>query len=164
NPSSFKINNKHHKALQKKLQSCQQMQPEGEQMIESKLEFSTREDKSLSLGVILKREIDYQNELGDCSNAEAANEMELYFDKNEKENQIPDDYNYFLQKNESRLESPFHSNTQTLYEWIHICCSSWIPGPLVTPKTPVRLNKFDDKRFSLQCIICLKRDGACMQC
>jgi hypothetical protein len=35
------------------------MQPNGEQMIESKLEFSTREDKSLSLGVILKREIDY---------------------------------------------------------------------------------------------------------
>lgn len=34
----------------------------------------------------------------------------------------------------------------------------------MTPKTPVRLTKFDDKRFNLQCIICLKKDGACMQC
>lgn len=118
-------------------------------MGESKLEFSMREDKSLSLGVILKREIDYQNELSENRNQDRAAEVELFFDKNEKETQIPEDYNYFLQKNETRLESPYHANTQTLYEWIHICCSSWIPGPLVTPKTPVRLNKFDDKRFSL---------------
>ena len=62
------------------------------------------------------------------------------------------------------MESTFNSHTHTLYEWIHLSCASWIPGPLVTPKTPVRLNKFDEKRFNLQCIICLKKVGACMQC
>ena len=40
---------------------------------------------------------------------------------------------------------------------------NWIPGPIVTPKTPVRLNKIDHKRFQLQCIICgLKNEGACV--
>ena len=35
----------------------------------------------------------------------------------------------------------------------------------MTPKTPVRLNKLDCKRFSLQCIICgLKHAAACIQC
>lgn len=35
----------------------------------------------------------------------------------------------------------------------------------MTPKTPVRLNKIDHKRFGLQCIICgLKTEGACVQC
>lgn len=40
----------------------------------------------------------------------------------------------------------------------------WIPGPSVTPKTPVRMSKIDVKRFDLQCIICGKRNGACIQC
>jgi hypothetical protein len=63
------------------------------------------------------------------------------------------------------LESPYVPKTETLYEWVHLSCSTWIPGPLVTPKTPVRLHKLEDKRFTLQCIICLKKEGgACMQC
>ena len=41
----------------------------------------------------------------------------------------------------------------------------WIPGPNVTPKTPVRMSKIDVKRFHLQCIICGKKNaGACEQC
>jgi len=54
--------------------------------------------------------------------------------------------------------------TETLYEWVHISCASWIPGVHVTPKTPVKLSKIENKSFSLSCIICLKKDGACMQC
>lgn len=99
-------------------------------------------------------------------NENSAENVELLFEKNEKENQIPEDYNFFLQKNEARLESQYQSqaHTQTLYQWIHISCASWVPGPVVTPKTPVRLNKIEEKRFNMQCIICLKKDGACMQC
>lgn len=52
--------------------------------------------------------------------------------------------------------------TETLYEWVHLSCSVWIPGPTVTPKTPVRLNKIDHKRFGLHCIICGIKEGACI--
>jgi bromodomain and PHD finger-containing protein 1 len=60
-----------------------------------------------------------------------------------------------------------YPSTQTIYKWVHLSCAYWIPGTIVTPKTPVRLAKFEDRRFTLQCIICLKtaeNSGACMQC
>jgi PHD-like zinc-binding domain len=94
--------------------------------------------------------------------------IELGFLANERETQIPDDYSFFLQRNEAAIESACAASelcfVPTQYEWIHLSCATWLPGPLVTPKTPVRLNKIDEKRFSLQCIICLKKEGACMQC
>ena len=41
----------------------------------------------------------------------------------------------------------------------------WIPGPTVTPKTPVKLKKIELKRFDLLCIICgTKNKGGCIQC
>ncbi len=89
-------------------------------------------------------------------------EIDLHFDQNEKEMQTPEDYSFFLSRNELKMET--HEPTLSLYEWVHLSCATWIPGPVVTPKTPVRLNKFEEKRFHLQCIICLKRGGACMQC
>lgn len=56
-------------------------------------------------------------------------------------------------------------HTETLYEWVHLSCAMWTPGPIVTPKTPVRLYKIDVKRFNLQCIICgQKNNGSCVQC
>ena len=34
----------------------------------------------------------------------------------------------------------------------------------MTPKTPVKMNKIENKCFQLSCIICMTKDGACMQC
>ena len=60
-----------------------------------KLQFANREDKSLSLGVILKREFDYQFELRQRE-ADNYQDLELHFDQGEKESQVPEDYNYFI--------------------------------------------------------------------
>ena len=122
------------------------------------------EDKNLSLHTLLVREYQYQTHIRDnhLKMNSSIEDLELKFDQHEKETQTPEDYASFIQKNEAQLEG--HRQTQTLYEWIHLSCASWIPGPLVTPKTPVRMHKIDVKRFSLQCIICLKKEGACMQC
>ena len=70
-----------------------------------------------------------------------------------------EDYTYFIQRNEKTLENmpPMH----TLYRYIHLSCAMWIPGSTVKPKAPVKVNKIDSKRFSLQCIICGKKEGAC---
>lgn len=64
---------------------------------------------------------------------------------------MPDDYSFFLQRNEIELETAVNSFcfVPTQYEWVHHSCATWIPGPIVTPKTPVRLNKIDEKRFQL---------------
>jgi hypothetical protein len=40
----------------------------------------------------------------------------------------------------------------------------WIPGTIIKPKAPVRVSKIDPSRFNLNCIICGKKEGACMQC
>lgn len=75
----------------------------------------------------------------------------------------PEDYDFFLQRNHKAFETGDVPSTETLYEWVHLSCAMWIPGPIVTPKTPVRLNKIDCKRFNLQCIICgFKNEGACI--
>lgn len=93
------------------------------------------------------------------------NNVDLHFLESEAIAEIPEDYTFFLQRNEQRLESPSTVPTETLYEWVHLSCAMWIPGPTVTPKTPVRMSKIDIKRFDLQCIICGKRNcGACIQC
>jgi hypothetical protein len=62
---------------------------------------------------------------------------------------IPDDYNQFIQRNMTRLESKTNPKTETLYQWVHYSCATWIPEPIMTPKTPVRLSKFDPRRFQL---------------
>jgi hypothetical protein len=76
--------------------------------------------------------------------------VELNFLPSEKEG-IPEDYSYFLQRNESTLETATSGKelcfVPTQYEWVHISCATWIPGPTITPKTTVRLNKIDEKRF-----------------
>lgn len=94
------------------------------------------------------------------------NDVELSYLPIERESMIPDDYSFFLSRNETILENATNSKTfvPTQYKWVHLSCATWIPGPIVTPKTAVRLNKMDEKRFTLQCIICFKKDGACMQC
>ena len=66
-----------------------------EQFCEGKSDFILREDKSLSLGLILKKEIDFQNEFVYTDGYEHCN-IELIFEKSEKEKQIPDDYNFFI--------------------------------------------------------------------
>ena len=92
------------------------------------------------------------------------NRIQLKFLQSEKVNEFPDDFSFFLQRNELEIESALNSQcfVPTQYEWVHLSCATWIPGPIVTPKTPVKLNKIDEKRFQLQCIICLKKEGACM--
>lgn len=89
----------------------------------------------------------------------------MHFIQSEHITEIPEDYTFFLQRNAQRLEKSAIPSTETLYEWVHLSCAMWIPGPIVTPKTPVRMSKIDTKRFSLQCIICgRKNSGACIQC
>ena len=73
-----------------------------------KQDFAMREDKSLSLGVILKREFDFQSDLRSANENNLEN-LQLLFEKSEKESQIPEDYNFFLQKNEARLESQYQN-------------------------------------------------------
>ena len=86
NQGSFKHSSKSHKS-HKKMQPSQSFNPTSSTHIESKTEFACREDKSLSLAVILKREIDYQNEI--CNGEEADHDiysnLELLFEKSEKE-------------------------------------------------------------------------------
>lgn len=91
-------------------------------------------------------------------------QLQLHFIQSEQVTEIPEDYTFFLQRNSARLEKTAIPNTETLYEWVHLSCAMWIPGPIVTPKTPVRMSKIDTKRFSLQCIICGRKTGACIQC
>ena len=69
------------------------------------------------------------------------NNVELHFLESESIAEIPEDYTFFLQRNEQRLESNETVPTDTLYEWVHLSCAMWIPGPTVTPKTPVRMSK-----------------------
>ena len=75
--------------------------------------------------------------------------VELHFLETEALTESPEDYDFFLQRNQKVFESDVVSPTETLYEWVHLSCAMWIPGPIVTPKTPVRLNKIEYKRFHL---------------
>ena len=75
--------------------------------------------------------------------------VDLHFLQSEAIAEIPEDYTFFLQRNEQRLEQADVVPTETLYEWGHLSCAMWIPGPSVTPKTPVRMSKIDLKRFDL---------------
>ena len=52
----------------------------------------------------------------------------------------------------------------TLYRYVHLSCAMWIPGIVIKPKNPIRVSKIDPTRFALNCIICGKKEGACMQC
>lgn len=130
-----------------------------EMMLQAKVQEG-REDKSMSINSVLKKEFEYQIQYrGEDIN------MDLQFDPQDKELQIPEDYQAFIQKNSGRLESQYSYQTNTLYEWVHQSCAQWIHEISVTPRTPVKLSKLDQKRFTLQCFICLKKDdGACVQC
>jgi len=78
--------------------------------------------------------------------------VELKYLPTEKDG-IPEDYSFFVQRNEVNLESltsgPDACFVPTQYEWVHLSCATSIPGPTITPKTTVRLNKLDEKRFHL---------------
>ena len=135
----------------------------------AKIQFFEREDKNHALSPILSRECQFQEAL----NAQAKSLgivlpqelLKLHFIQSDQVTEIPEDYTFFLQRNAQRLDKSGIPNTETLYEWVHLSCALWIPGPVVTPKTPVRMNKIDTKRFGLQCIICGRKNcGACMQC
>jgi len=69
--------------------------------------------------------------------------IDLHFLQSEMLTEIPEDYIFFLQRNEKVLESGLVQPTETLYEWVHLSCALWTPGPIVTPKTPVRMSKID---------------------
>ena len=118
-----------------------------------KLQFFEREDKNHALSQILSREGNFQEAL--ISQTKEAGEtlpqeaVELHFLQSEAVAEIPEDYTFFLQRNEQKLEGADVVPTETLYEWVHLSCAMWIPGPNVTPKTPVRMSKIDMKRFSL---------------
>lgn len=79
--------------------------------------YSDKEDKQLSLNNILKREYDYQCKLRNNEDAteEQIQHLEMHWDVTEKETQLPEDYSFFLQRNENRLESEFTPQVQTLY-------------------------------------------------
>ena len=108
--------------------------------------------------MIIQREYDFQIQLR--SDPKRRMDYEFVYDGQE---QNINDYSFFLHSNEAKMLS--YPAAQTLYKWVHLSCASWIPGTIVTPKTPVRLAKFEERRFSLQCIICLKaaeNSGACL--
>jgi len=87
--------------------------------------------------------------------------LDLKFEGQEKETQIPDDYAIFFHRNEKIIQEG--QTTQTKYKWTHLSCAKWIPGMSLTPKTPIKFTpKMERKRFDLRCIICLKKDGACI--
>ena len=52
------------------------------------------------------------------------------------------------------LESKDVPVTDTLYMWVHHSCAMWMPGPTVTPKTPVRMIRLDYQKFNIGCVIC----------
>ena len=139
----FKKYNQSNSSKKSKKQERQQQLEQGKSM------YGDREDKQLSLNNVLKREYEFQCGLRNADDhiEEEIQHLELHFDIHEKESQLPEDYSFFLQRNENKIESEFTPFVPTLYQWVHLSCSSWIPGLLVTPKTPVRLNKLDDKRF-----------------
>ena len=89
-------------------------------------------------------------------------ELKLHFIEVEAVHEIPEDYTFFLQRNEPILEEAVPM--VTLYRYVHLSCAMWIPGPVIKPKAPVKLGKLDPARFSLRCIICGKKEGACIQC
>lgn len=122
------------------------------------------EDKSTSLHNILTKESEYQLTLRrERYDEDYEVNLDLKFEGEEKQNEIPDDYAIFFHRNEQLIQQAKRSISR--YEWVHLSCASWIPGIHVTPKTPVKLtNKMERKRFDLRCIICLTKDGACIQC
>jgi hypothetical protein len=99
---------------------------------------------------------------------ENQDKFELNFNKHEKQNHcIPEDYCHFLQKNEIKLEDKLCPITDSLYHWVHHSCSLWMPGPQVTPRTPVKMNKLDYSKFFTGCVICCKKGpniGAVIKC
>lgn len=99
---------------------------------------------------------------------ENQDKFELNFNKHEKQNHcIPEDYCHFLQKNEIKLEDKNCPVTDSLYHWVHHSCSLWMPGPQVTPRTPVKMNKLDYSKFYIGCVICCKKGpniGAVIKC
>ena len=108
-----------------------------------RLQFFEREDKNHALSQILSREGNFQEALisqtKDAGETLPQEDVDLHFLQSEAAAEIPEDYTFFLQRNEQKLESIEVVNTETLYEWVHLSCAMWIPGPNVTPKTPVRM-------------------------
>ena len=95
-------------------------------------------------------------------------EFEFNFSKHEQKNHnIPEDYSNFIKRNEAKLELKASPSTDTLYHWVHHSCAMWMKEPVVTPKTPVKMNKMDYSRFFKTCIICGQKgydNGACVKC
>lgn len=80
---------------------------------------------------------------------------------------IPEDYSKFLRRNEAMLEARDTPCTDTLYHWVHHSCSMWMPGPQVTPRTPVKMTRLDYSKFNIGCVICGKKGiqtGAVIKC
>jgi hypothetical protein len=52
--------------------------------------------------------------------------------------------------------------------WVHVACAMWVPGPVfdnAERMEPVSgLVDIDPARFSLACVLCGRRAGACIQC
>ena len=72
-----------------------------------------------------------------------------------------------MKRNEQMLESKGATITDTLYMWVHHSCAMWMPGPTVTPKTPVRMIRLDYQKFNIGCVICGQKGievGAVIKC
>ena len=82
---------------------------------DKRINIGENEDKNLSLTVILNREFNFQSDLRQkyVLMETPLETLDLLFDANEKITQTPEDYSFFLHKNESRLES--HPKTESLY-------------------------------------------------
>ena len=127
---------------------------------------------------------DYERQLEDIQTAEKAGAtlclsevsntlkqqdmVELNFNKHEKQNHCtPEDYSHFIRRNEQMLESKDVPVTDTLYLWVHHSCAMWMPGPTVTPRTPVRMARLDYQKFNIGCVICGQKGievGAALKC
>ena len=76
-------------------------------------------------------------------------------------------YDYYKELDKSKPVD-FESEPATHLTWVHLSCCFWIPKIEIseddTPNMVHSLDTVDRKRFQMECSICGKREGACIQC
>ena len=75
----------------------------------------------------MERELEFQKDQME----EAKNKLTETGTTEDQVDDIHDDYQYLIKRNEHRLGTNqfLPSPTETLYEWVHLSCATWLPGP-----------------------------------
>eukprot|EP00698_Gefionella_okellyi_P017374 TRINITY_DN5063_c0_g1_i1.p1 TRINITY_DN5063_c0_g1~~TRINITY_DN5063_c0_g1_i1.p1 ORF type:complete len:764 (-),score=127.57 TRINITY_DN5063_c0_g1_i1:1784-3859(-) len=62
----------------------------------------------------------------------------------------------------------FTRTDSTEHPWVHVACAIWMPGPRFPDadkmEPAVDLHKIDRQRYTLSCVVCKRKQGACIQC